>query len=226
MTPKTCIVVLNWNGARDTIACLVSIRSAIDPSTAVLVVDNGSSDGSADRILKAFPDTEIVRLPRNLGYAAGNNAGFRRVEEMQAEMVVFLNNDTLVEGNFLLPLVETLEKNPGAGIAVPKICYFDDPQKIWYAGGQVRLSTGLVRHAGIRRQDGPEFSRPGTTDYATGCCIAMRCRDFRRAGGFDEGFGMYSEDVDLSLRVKAMGFTIEYVPSSRVLHRVSASFGG
>ncbi|NTU97455.1 MAG: glycosyltransferase family 2 protein [Chlorobiaceae bacterium] len=225
-TPKTCIVVLNWNGARDTVACLGSIFRANDLSTVVLVVDNGSSDGSPDMILEAFPGTEMLRLPSNLGYAAGNNAGFRRAEEMQAGYVVFLNNDTLVEGNFSLPLVDLLENNTDAGIAVPKICYLGNPRKIWYAGGQVRLLTGLVRHVGIRREDGPEYCRPGTTDYATGCCIAMRCGDFRRAGGFDEGFGMYAEDVDLSLRVRAMGLNIRYVPSSKVLHRVSASLGG
>jgi GT2 family glycosyltransferase len=226
MPLKACIVVLNWNGAQDTIACLGSLSGALEPSIAVLVVDNGSTDGSHDRILEAFPGTEIVRLPRNLGYAGGNNAGFRRVLETGAGMVVFLNNDTIADRNFCTPLIELLEKNPEAGIAVPKICYLDNPGKIWYAGGEVRLSTGLVRHVGIRRNDGPEYNRPGQTEYATGCCLAMRCSDFSKAGGFDEGFGMYAEDVDLSLRVKAMGFSIEYVPSSRVLHKVSSSLGG
>jgi GT2 family glycosyltransferase len=226
MPPKACIVVLNWNGARDTIACLGSLRVALPPSVAVLVVDNGSTDGSPERIREAFPDIEMLCLPRNLGYAAGNNAGFRRAMEMQAEMVVFLNNDTMAEGDFCTPLIRVLEGDPEVGIAVSKICYFHDPSRIWYAGGEARLSTGLVRHVGIRRKDGAEFSRPGPTGYATGCCLAMRCRDFRRAGGFDEEFGMYAEDVDLSLRVKAMGLRIEYVPYSKILHRVSSSLGG
>jgi GT2 family glycosyltransferase len=225
-TPETCIVVLNWNGADDTIACLESLSISGDPSVMVLVVDNGSTDGSADRIQRAFPETELLRLPCNIGYAAGNNAGFRRAMEMQAEMVVFLNNDTMAEGDFCTPLIRALEGNPEVGITVPKICYFHDPSRIWYAGGEARLSTGLVRHVGIRRKDGAEFSRPGPTGYATGCCLAMRCIDFRRVGGFDERFGMYAEDVDLSLRVKAMGQSIEYVPDSIILHKVSASLRG
>lgn len=225
-TPETCIVVLNWNGADDTIACLESLSISSDPSVMVLVVDNGSTDGSADRIQSAFPETELLRLPCNIGYAAGNNAGFRRAMEMQAGIVIFLNNDTIVLGNFHSPLVRTLGGNPRAGIAVPKIRYFQHPGRIWYAGGHVTLWSGLIRHVGIRRQDGPEFSRPGSAGYACGCCLAMRCIDFRKAGGFDERFGMYAEDVDLSLRVKAMGQSIEYVPDSIILHKVSASLRG
>ncbi len=85
---------------------------------------------------------------------------------------------------------------------------------------------GLIRHVGLRKKDAPEFDLPGTTGYATGCCFAMRCRDFEAAGGFDEGFGMYAEDVDLSLRVRSLGMSIDYVPSSRVWHKVSASLSG
>ena len=88
------------------------------------------------------------------------------------------------------------------------------------------MATGLICHIGLRQKDAPEFDRPYSTGYATGCCFAMRCRDFEEVGGFDESFAMYAEDVDLSLRVRALGKSVEYVPSSRVWHKVSASPGG
>ncbi|NTW83672.1 MAG: glycosyltransferase family 2 protein [Chlorobiaceae bacterium] len=226
MPPHTCIVVLNWNGANDTLACLASLDKTVSPSYRVLVVDNGSTDGSVERIRSSFPGTEILELPENLGYSGGNNAGFGKAMEMQDEFVVFLNNDTIADRDFCTPLVETLLRKPEVGITVPKILYLDHPDTIWYAGGIARLSVGLVKHVGIREKDGPRFNRPGITGYATGCCFAMRCRDFRKAGGFDEGFGMYAEDVDLSLRVRAMGKSIEYVPASKVWHKVSASLAG
>lgn len=222
-TPLSCIVVLNWNGAEDTRACLESLVGILSPSCRLLVVDNGSTDGSVERIREAFADIELLLLPSNIGYAGGNNAGFRRVQELGAEFVIFLNNDTLVDAGFCAPLVETLQRNPSAGIAVPKIFYLDRPDTLWYAGGVVNLSTGLIRHVGIRKKDAPQFDRPGVTGYATGCCFAMRCRDFEAVGGFDEGFRMYAEDVDLSLRIRSRGMTINYVPSSRVWHKVSAS---
>ncbi len=226
MNSLICIVVLNWNGADDTIACLRSLAVLSTPSCRVLVVDNGSTDGSAGRIRDAFPDVELLLLPSNLGYSGGNNAAFRRVMELQAEFVIFLNNDTVVDPEFCAPLVETLLRKPGSGIAVPKIFYWDRPDTLWYAGGVVRLSTGLIRHVGLRKKDAPQFDRPGTTGYATGCCFAMRCRDFEALGGFDEAFRMYAEDVDLSLRVRSLGKSIEYEPSSKVWHKVSASLPG
>lgn len=224
--PRTWIVVLNWNGAEDTIACLRSIAAAPSPSCRVLVVDNGSTDGSLERIREVFPEIEFLLLPGNSGYAGGNNAGFRRVLELEAEFVIFLNNDTIVDAGFCAPLLDTLQRKPDAGITVPKIFYLDRPATLWYAGGDVRLSTGMIRHIGLRKKDAPEFNRPGVTGYATGCCFAMRCRDFEAVGAFDEGFGMYAEDVDLSLRVRAMGMSIDYVPSSMVWHKVSASLSG
>ncbi|MBZ4219927.1 MAG: glycosyltransferase family 2 protein [Chlorobium sp.] len=226
ISPLSCIVVLNWNGAEVTLACLESLAPVMSPSCRVLVVDNGSTDGSPEKIRAAFPDIELLLLPANIGYAGGNNAGFRRVLEMKAEFVIFLNNDTIVDACFCAPLLDTLNRKPSAGIAVPKIFYQDRPDTIWYAGGVVTLSTGLIRHVGLRKKNAPEFDRPGTTGYATGCCFAMRCRDFEAAGGFDEGFAMYAEDVDLSLRVRSMGMSIDYVPSSRVWHAVSASISG
>ena len=222
----SCIVVLNWNGAEDTLACLESLAGVISPSCKVLVVDNGSTDGSPEKIRDAFPGIELLLLPGNIGYAGGNNAGFRRVRELHAGFVIFLNNDTIADRDFCAPLLETLQSKPSAGIAVPKIFYQNRPDTIWYAGGIVTLSTGLIRHVGLRKKNAPEFDRPGITGYATGCCFAMRCRDFEVVGGFDEKFTMYAEDVDLSLRVRSLGMSIEYVPSSRVWHRVSASFSG
>ncbi|TLU52852.1 MAG: glycosyltransferase family 2 protein [Chlorobium sp.] len=226
MYDVTWIVVLNWNGVEDTLDCLGSLKEVISPSCRILVVDNGSTDRSIQQIRESFGNIEMLLLPTNIGYAAANNAGFRRVMELHAAYVIFLNNDTIVDPGFLVPLVETLQKKPSVGIAVPKIFYRDRPDTLWYAGGIVNLSTGLISHVGLRKKDSPEFNHSCTTGYATGCCLAMRSSDFEAVGGFDETFRMYAEDVDLSLRIGNLGMSIEYVPSSRVWHKVSASFHG
>jgi hypothetical protein len=189
------------------------------------VVDNGSTDSSVAAIRAAFPDVELLALEFNGGYGAGNNAGFASIRDKESGYVMFLNNDTVVDEGFLDPLVNCLRENVKAAIAVPKIYYMKEPGVLWYAGGIVNLPTGLIRHEGIRRMDDGRFSTPSPTGYATGCCLLMRCRDFDAAGGFDEEFGMYCEDVDLSLRVGALGGKIIYVPGSKVWHRVSASGG-
>ena len=225
MKSVLCIVVLNWNGAADTIACLHSIIPTLDTSIHLLVVDNGSTDGSVERIRAAFPAIDLLELPRNIGFAAGNNAALQRVQALGAEYLLLLNNDTIVAPYFYRPLLKTLQQHPDVGIAVPKIFYHHQPQQLWYAGGKVRLATGLIRHVGLRQFDAPQFNVATSTDYATGCCLAMRVADFKQLGGFDERFSMYAEDVDLSLRVRALGKRIAYEPSSIVWHKVSASLG-
>lgn len=220
------VIVLNWNGKDDLLRCLGSLEAVLPERFRVLVVDNGSRDGSADAVRQHFPCVEILALERNLGYAGGNNAGFRQAMRHLPEYVVFLNNDTVVAPDAMQILVRVLQHDLKAGIAVPEIFYMDQPDRIWYAGGEVRLVLGLVRHVGIRKSQGPAYARRRETGYATGCCIAMRSGDFGKLGGFDERFGMYAEDVDLSLRVQEAGFTVIYEPAARVWHRVSASSGG
>ncbi|NTU54004.1 MAG: glycosyltransferase family 2 protein [Chlorobiaceae bacterium] len=221
----TAVIVLNWNGAEDTLACLSSLSKVRSPEFVTLLVDNASTDQTITLVRKAFPQVEILELPRNLGFAGGNNAGVRSLGSRGFETVLFLNNDTIVDPGFLQPLVDTL-RDPCVGIVAPKILYVEDPARIWYAGGEVRPLTGLIRHRGIRMADGARFSNAGPVGYATGCCLAMRCRDFEAVGGFDERFRMYGEDVDLSMKIRERGLIISYQPASQLWHRVSASSGG
>lgn len=223
--PGIAVIVLNWNGAADTLACLVSLSKVRTPEFTTLVVDNGSTDGSAGLVRSAFPDVELLELPHNLGFAAGNNAGFASLRGRGFDTVVFLNNDTVVDDGFLFPLVDAL-RDPWVGIVAPKILYMDDPGRIWFAGGIVNRVTGAIAHRGIRMSDAPRFSVPDAVGYATGCCFCMRSKDYEALGGFDEEFAMYGEDVDLSLRVRETGRTVRYEPASRIWHRVSASAGG
>lgn len=221
----TAVIVLSWNGAEDTIAALASLSRVRCPQFTTLLVDNASTDRTAEIVRRWFPDVRILELPQNRGFAGGMNAGFRALQGDGFETVIFLNNDTVVDPEFLQPLLDTL-KDPCVGIAVPKILYMDDPLRIWYAGGVVRPATGLIMHTGIRMPDGDRFSVARPVGYATGCCLAMRCRDFAAVGGFDERFRMYGEDVDLSMKIRDRGLMVMYQPSSRLWHRVSASSGG
>ncbi len=221
-----CVIVVNWNNAADTLRCLDSLGRAEGEGMSVLLVDNGSSDGSVRRIRERFPDVEILELGSNTGYGGGCNAGYERARSTGADYVVFLNNDTVVDPGFLAPLLTPLRERSAVGMTAPRIYYMDRPDRIWYAGGFADLRTGRFAHRGIRRRDAKRFGVAKETGYATGCCLAMRTADFGRAGGFDRRFWMYGEDVDLSLKVRRSGKLILYTPSSKVWHRVSSSGGG
>ena len=114
-TPLTCIIVLNWNGRRDTLECLASLGRASDPSMWVLVVDNGSDDGSQDAIRRNHPEVTLLETNSNLRYAGGNNAGIRFALEKGAEQIMLLNNDTTVDPGFLRARTDSLQSSPGAG---------------------------------------------------------------------------------------------------------------
>ena len=221
-----CVIVVNWNNATDTLRCLDSLGRVNADGMNVLLVDNGSSDGSVGRIRERFPDVEILELGSNTGYGGGCNAGYERARSTGADYVVFLNNDTVVDPGFLGPLLTPLRERSEIGMTAPCIYYMDRPDRIWYAGGFVDLRTGRFAHRGIRRRDAKRFGVAKETGYATGCCLAMRVADFGHVGGFDRRFGMYGEDVDLSLNVRRSGKQILYTPSSKVWHCVSSSGGG
>ena len=224
--PSVTVIVLNWNGKDLTIECLESLKQINYSNFNILIVDNGSTDGSVELLKEKFPEVSILVLEKNLGYASGNNRGFASLEPDPPEFVIFLNNDTIVDKNFIEPLVRQLLTHKKASQTVPKIYYEKYPKLIWYAGGIVNLWTGSIYHLGIRQYDGPAYSKTHKTKYATGCCFCMRYEEFKEFGGFDEAFPMYSEDVDLSLWIRAAGKQVWFVPDSKIWHKVSASLGG
>jgi len=218
------LFVLNWNGRDLTLDCLSSLEKIIYPNVKVYIIDNGSSDNSVTAIRNQFPDYEIIGLPENYGFSRGNNAGFELVKQ-KADYTIFLNNDTIVDPNFVEPLINAMESNSTVKQSTPKIFYADNLDYIWFGGGKVSLWAGWIRHLGIRQKDSMQFSFNRNVDYATGCCVCMRTVDFESIGMFDESFLMYGEDVDLSLRFRKQGGQILFVPESKIWHKVSSSIG-
>ena len=218
------LFVLNWNGRDLTLDCLSSLEKITYPNVKIYVIDNGSSDNSVTEIRNQFPDYEIIGLPENYGFARGNNAGFELVKQ-KADYTIFLNNDTIVDPNFVEPLINAMESNSTVKQSTPKIFYADNLDYIWFGGGKVSLWAGWIRHLGIRQKDSMQFSFDRNVDYATGCCVCMRTVDFESIGMFDESFLMYGEDVDLSLRFRKQGGQILFVPESKIWHKVSSSIG-
>lgn len=225
-TPLVYVIVLNWNGLELTRQCLDSLKTITYENFKILVVDNGSTDGSANFLRKNYPEIALLALPKNLGFAKGNNAGFQQIKNEDPDFLIFLNNDTIAAPDFIQPLITPFQSDPNLGQTVSKIYYADQPGVLWYGGGKVNLWTGRIFHIGIRDKDREEYDRPRYVDYATGCCFCVRAVEFDRLGGFDESYPMYGEDVDLSYRLKKNFLKILYVPKSKIWHKVSASIGG
>ena len=220
------VIVLNWNGKVLLEDCLGTLEKVEYNNYNILVVDNGSTDDSVQYIESNFSAVDVLELDNNLGYAGGNNAGFKHVLlKYDPEIVVFLNNDTIVDAHFISALVKKLD-DPDAGISVPKIYYAHEPERIWFNGADINLATGKIKHRNIREMDSARLVTMEMSDYATGCCLAIKSKIFSNINGFDEAFSMYAEDVDLSLRVKENGKEIFMAPGAKVWHKVSSSIGG
>ena len=242
------VIVLNWNGADDTLTCLRSLRDAGDPCR-VVVVDNGSSDGSVARIAAALgalgvpctrctrdappapaPDTPggfavwLLEAGENLGFAAGCNAGLRVAQALGCPFVAFLNNDTVVEPGALGRLVSRLAAEPGCFATLPMITVMGS-DRIWNCGGTI-WRVGLRRYhlAGRPRDEG---ARRGEIrcSFFTGCCFVTRTAAFVARGGFSERFFFGEEDFELALWLQEQGGHAVCVTSAVVQHKVGAAFG-
>ena len=222
------IIVLNWNGASDTLELLGTLARCRAPEgwrLRTLVVDNGSTDGSAERIAAAYPDVGLLELPDNLRFAGGNNAGLERARADGADAIMLLNNDTEADPGLCERLVMALEQDPSAGAAAPLIYFAAPTDLIWYAGGGCVPALGASWHRGLRSHDHGQYRAVETTGYLTGCCLIAWRSVWEKVGPLDDGFFIYAEDADWSLRARAAGFRLLFVPTARLWHKVSASTG-
>ena len=224
--PRVSVIVVNWNGRDITLECLRSLSALTYPNADIIVVDNASSDGSTEAIRADHPKVTLLALPENLRFAGGNNAGIREALTRGADMVLLLNNDTVVDPDFLTHMVERMGADSGCGMVAPKIYYFDQPDRIWFAGGVVSMWTGTMKHIGIREVDCGQHNSVREIDYASGCCILVPAEVIKKVGMLDESYYMYTEDADWSMRVRRAGYVIMYEPAARVWHKLSVSSGG
>jgi GT2 family glycosyltransferase len=225
--PRVAFVVLSWNGREDTLACLDSLAEATYPSRFVVVVDNGSEDGSADAVAAAHPDAVLVRLDRNHGFTGGVNRGIMAALEHGADAVVLLNNDMVVEAGFVEPLVRAVAEDPSAAAACCQILFADQPDRIWYAGAAFRPGRG---HHGRNTHFGAAPLPASTGPYATECACAgamlIPRASLEQIGLLEDDLFAYREDLEWSLRARSRGRRVLVVPASVVRHKVSASTGG
>jgi len=227
MTPdQITIVVLNWNRRDDTLACLDSLAQAQLGGAKVLVVDNGSRDGSAAAVHARFPDVRVLELPENRGFAGGNNAGIRVALDGGAQGVVLLNNDTRVAPDFLPPLLWALDAYPVVGAVCAAIHRQDRPEMLDVGYAVVEFERrDSVRLCGVNALPGHGFDSRREIPIGVGCCLLLTAEALRTVGLFDESYFAYHEDVDWSLRAHRLNFQIVYEPLSRVFHRGSTTTG-
>jgi len=224
--PAVFVILVNWNRKDDTLECLHSLANVTYPRMHIVLVDNASTDDSVANVKREFPSVNLIRNRSNLRFAGGNNVGIAHALGKGADYVLLLNNDTVVDPDFLTRLVNTAEQAPTNGMVGGKIYYYGDRNRIWYAGGRIEWWKGWISHIGLREEDRGQHDKSAQVDYITGCCLLVKRLVIETVGMLDERFFMYGEDVDWCLRAQRAGFHLLYEPGAKVWHKLSASSGG
>jgi GT2 family glycosyltransferase len=213
MLPQASLIIVAYNARAYLEKCLTSVLETSGENCEVILVDNASSDGSAELAAQKFPHIRIIRNGDNRGFGQGNNIG---AQAATGDYLVFLNPDTIVGPRWLEALITALEAEPRAGLATSKILLMNDPEQINTCGNTIHL-TGLALCRGLRHSK-DAFSRRESVAAVSGAAFAIRRELFEQLGGFNEDFFLYMEDTDLSWRARLAGWDCLYVPESVVLH--------
>ncbi len=216
--PRVEVVIPTWNGLAHLRQCLPALMAQEGVAFAVVVVDNGSSDGTAGFLQQQFPGVQVLRFARNMGFAAANNAAIRNGN---SELVVTLNNDTLPQRGWLASLVAAADTYPKYGAFASKMCFWQQPHVVNSAGIQVdRAGLAWDRFCGAPTK---EASAEAEVFGASAGAALYRRQMLDDIGLFDERFFAYLEDVDLAWRAQWAGWRARYVPEAEVLHAYSGT---
>jgi len=240
---KVVVSILNYNGLSLTKSCLDSLSRINQENldVTVVVIDNASQNEPFVLEAKDYPKLklEIIMNQENSGFSGGHNKGFAYSQQLNADYTVVLNNDTTLDPECIVNLLKAGENDKKIGIIAPKIYFtknheyhasrYSDKEKgkvIWYAGGSIDWNNVYWSHRGVDEVDRGQYDEESRTDYASGCCFAIKNSVLQDVGGFDEAYFLYYEDADLNERVKRKGYTINFSPKAKLWHQNAASSGG
>lgn len=216
--PAVDVIIVNYNGMEYLPACLESLFKTDYPLFSVLIVDNDSLDGSPEWVKEKYPEVRLIRNSQNLGFGKANNIG---IEKGCSPYIALLNSDTVVEKGWLRPLIETARKDPSVAATCSKLLFLQNPRIVNGVGGGMNY-VGYGYDIGAYEVDNGQFDEERDVFFPTAAACVLKRTAFEEAGGFDEQFFMYHEDVDLGWRLRLKGYCIKCVPDSVVHH----AFGG
>ena len=226
MNKKVFIILLNYNGYKDTLEAIKSLEKINYNDFKIVVVDNNSTDNSFNILKEEIKDKHyLIQSGKNNGFAFGNNVGIKFALEKGADYVLLINNDTEVEKDFLNILVEDFQKDEKIGLTTGLILNYYDKSKVWYAGGKIKWDKFYGAHLDEdKRVDEIELEEKEVS-FATGCLMLIKKEVFENIGLLPEEYFMYYEDVDFCAKLLNKGYKIHYNPKSIIYHKISAASG-
>lgn len=225
--PLVYVILVNWNGANDTIECIASLQNLQYPRYRILIVDNCSSDTSVDIIRSSYEDVEIIQLKENTGFAGGNNIGIRHAFANSAKYAWLLNNDTTVTADSLSHLVTLAESHPDHNFFGSWISFYSDKTRLWFGGGSYNWFMGAIGSPLFKREIStlPENTDVTEVSWITGCSLLVSDQTISRCGYMDESFFLYREELEWQLRAAPRSPSALMINRPLVFHKVGVSTG-
>lgn len=220
--PLFSVVIPNWNGLRFLKACLDALANQSYPYVEIIIADNASSDGSQAFIATQYPQVRLLQLPQNRGFTGACNAG---IQAARGDIIALLNNDTEVDKNWALAIVDAFERHPEVGIVASKMLLFDKRDHFHTAGDYYTVD-GRAGNRGVWEKDRGQYDREEYVFSACGGSAAYRRALFDVVGLLDDDFFFSMEDIDLAWRAQLAGWRALYTPHAIVYHHLSATGGG
>jgi GT2 family glycosyltransferase len=218
------VILVNWNLKQDTLDCVASLFAAGALPGQVIVVDNGSSDGSVQALRERFgAAVYVVESGQNLGFAGGCNLGLEYAFDRGAQWIFILNNDTLVDPALFVEWARAADAGEGYAIISPLILYYNAPERIWYLGDRLVPASLITYSIGRDQIDRGQFPPLVPVDFVCGCGMFVQRAVFERVGLFDPSFFMYAEEVDFCQRARTVGFRLACATRAKMWHKVSVS---
>lgn len=225
--PLVFVIILNWNNPEDTIECLESLQHSDYSPFVPMVVDNGSTDGSVEKIRAAYPEILLIDLDTNLGYAEGNNVGIQYAIDSDADYVLVLNNDTVVDSSMLTALVSLAEADSRIGMVGPMMYCYQPEDTIFAVGSSVDWQKGETINREMfqpaKKMEG--LLQAEKVDYIPGCGVLISRELLEKIGLLDPIYYLNFEDVEWGVRAQRNGFESWYTPDAVLWHKVSATMG-
>ena len=221
--PSVAVILVNWKKYTLTSKCIDSINKSIYKNFKIILIDNQYTEKYLIELKNKHKDIIVFKDKSNLGFTGANNIGISYALENDFDYIMLLNNDTEVEANFILPLIERLEENFFLAAVQPLILNYYIKNTIWNAGGKLNKFFGTTQTRLNNKELNPKLVFNDFTDWISGCCILIKSEIVKKTGLLDEKFFAYYEDVDWSLRVKGLGYELGFVKESIVYHHGSSS---
>jgi len=217
--PRVSVLTLNWNGKDDTIECVASLRKLNYPAYDIIVVDNGSTDGSVPALRASHPDITVIENGQNLGYGAGFDAGLAYAFAHGAEYFLILNNDTVIDPEALAELVKVALQDERIGFVSGKVYWYGKPNTLQTAGRHNDPVMLIGPHVGTGEVDHGQYDQVRDYDFVDDVFLLVRRRVYEQVGGYDPLFFLYFEETDWCARVRRAGFRVVYTPGAKIWHK-------